>query len=114
MAEVNGRALSTGIQIEGPAGNGSEAGEELKVRILEVLRAHPEGFTILELSERLGSHRQTVSKYILVLEALGLIHRRRLGSATLLYLKAAFEERISESLRVESRTTKDRKNWESG
>ena len=66
-------------------------GEKLKVRIVEVLEKHPEGLTIVELSRILSSHRQTVTKYVLVLEAQNVIYRRNVGSATLHYLKSKWE-----------------------
>lgn len=70
--------------------------DELKKAIMETLRKHPEGLTILELAKVLGRHRQTVTKYILVLEATGQIHRRRVGSATLHYPKEMFAKRAHE------------------
>ena len=66
-------------------------GERLKERIAEVVENHPEGLTIVELSRILSSHRQTVTKYVLVLEAQGVIYRRRVGAVTLHYLKKDWE-----------------------
>lgn len=65
----------------GPNNNG----EIIKKRIMETLKAHPEGLTIRDLSSILGAHRQTITKYVLVLEAKDMIYRRRVGSATLHY-----------------------------
>ena len=62
----------------------------IKKKIIETVRNHPEGLTILELAKIIGSHRQTITKYILVLEAQEIIYRRRVGSATLHYLKEQF------------------------
>jgi predicted transcriptional regulator len=61
--------------------------EDFKSRIIEVLKKYPEGLTIQDISKILKAHRQTVSKYILVLEAVGLVYRRRIGPITLNYLK---------------------------
>ncbi len=61
--------------------------EKIKERLVTVLKSHPEGLTITELARIMDSHRQTVTKYILVLEALGEVHRRRIGAVTLHYLK---------------------------
>lgn len=61
--------------------------DELKKKITEALRSHPEGLTIQNLAILLKVHRQTVTKYVLFLEGAGTIHRRRIGSATLHYLK---------------------------
>ena len=65
-------------------------GEAIKYRILAALRAYPQGLTLLDLSKILGVHRQTIAKYILVLEAHDLIYRRKIGPATLQYLKENF------------------------
>jgi DNA-binding transcriptional ArsR family regulator len=62
-------------------------GEQIKEKILKILKVHPEGLTIDCLSEMVGAHRQTITKYIFWLDGAGLIHRRRVGSATLHYLK---------------------------
>jgi hypothetical protein len=83
-------------------GNGHGDGEEVKRLILATLRIHPEGLTIVELSGMVGSHRQTVAKYILVLEATGQVYRRRVGSATLHYLKETFIEHVIERDVVEN------------
>lgn len=67
-------------------GRGSDnKGERIKKRIVETLKTHPEGLTIQDLSNALGAHRQTITKYVLVLEAKDVIYRRRIGSATLHY-----------------------------
>jgi len=65
--------------------------EELKKRILDTLKKHPEGLTIQDLSVLIKAHRQTVTKYVLVLEALELVYRRRIGAVTLHYLKENWE-----------------------
>jgi len=63
----------------------------LKKRIIEILKEHPEGLTIQELSKITGAHRQTVTKYVLWLEGAGIVFRRRIGAVTLQYLKKQFE-----------------------
>ena len=67
-------------------------GEGLKKKILNYLKTHPEGITIQDLSETLDAHRQTVAKYVLVLEATGEIVVRRVGAVSLCYLKETFAE----------------------
>ena len=69
-------------------------GEDMKKRIMEALRERPVGLTIRDLSNAVGVHRQTVAKYVLVLEAEGLIHRRLVGSAALHYPKDVFLKNI--------------------
>lgn len=61
-------------------------GERLKEQTLSILETHPEGLTIQSLSEIIGVHRQTITKYVLELKGAGIIHRRKVGSATLHYL----------------------------
>jgi len=74
----------------------NDNGERIKKEVVKTLRVHPEGLTILDLSRIVGSHRQTITKYVLVLEATDVIHRRRVGSATLHYLKEQFVESVKE------------------
>lgn len=71
-------------------------GEKFKREIMETLRANPEGLTIQDLAKKTGAHRQTVTKYVLWLEGAGVIIRRRVGAATLHYLKSRFVEAVKE------------------
>ena len=64
----------------------------IKKRIVTTVTKHPEGLTIQDLAKLLGLHRQTITKYILFLEGSGVIHRRRIGSATLHYLKSQYKK----------------------
>lgn len=75
--------------------------EEIKRKIVETIRKHPEGLTIEALSKTLGMHRQTVTKYVLELKGAGVIIRRRVGSATLHYLKERFVQRVLEERIIE-------------
>lgn len=70
----------------------SNNGNGLKIKedIINILKDHPEGLSARELSQIVGAHRHTVTKYILALEGAGLIYRRRVGSATLHYLKNSY------------------------
>lgn len=65
--------------------------DDLKKKIVETVKNHPEGLTIQDLARILKVHRQTITKYILFLEGAGTIHRRRIGSATLHYLREQYE-----------------------
>jgi len=65
----------------------NDNGEKLKNRLVNVLKSHPEGLTIESLSHIIGAHRQTITKYLLWLNGARIVHRRRVGSATLHYLK---------------------------
>ena len=61
--------------------------ERIKSQIISILKSHPEGLTIKELSESINLHRQTVTKYIFELKGAEKIWRRRVGSATLHYIE---------------------------
>jgi len=65
-------------------------GEEIKKRAIEILRDHPEGLTIEDLSRLIKAHRQTITKYVLELKGADIIFRRRIGAVTLHYLKERF------------------------
>ena len=65
---------------------------EFKERIMENLRGHPEGLTILSLSESTGISRVTISKYIMVMVAEGIINQRPVGTAKLCYLNGEKNE----------------------
>jgi response regulator of citrate/malate metabolism len=60
---------------------------EFKERIIENLKVHPEGLTILSLAESTGISRVTISKYIMVMVAEGIINQRFIGTAKLCCLK---------------------------
>ena len=62
-------------------------GNRLKDKILEILEVHPEGLTIESLSRIANIHRQTATKYLFWLNGAGIVYRRKVGSATLHYLK---------------------------
>lgn len=66
--------------------NDDKDSEKIKNRLISILKDHPEGLTIKELSDLIKLHRQTVTKYIFELKGAGIIHRRPVGSATLHYL----------------------------
>ena len=55
-------------------------------RIIKVLKKHPEGLTILDISKITKLNRITVAKYVYGLIAEGLISQRKIGPAKLCYL----------------------------
>ena len=55
----------------------------VRERIIELLKQHPEGLTILELSKALGMSRITVSKYVYGLTSENLVLQRRVGPSKL-------------------------------
>ncbi len=71
--------------------NSNDNGEKFRNRLLEVLKEHPEGLSIEDLSKIMDVHRQTVTKYILWFEGADTVYRRRIGATTLCYLKKDWE-----------------------
>jgi len=67
-------------------------GKNIKEEIIRILETHPEGLTVQTLSDRIGVSRHTIIKYIFELKGSGIIYRRRVGSATLHYLKSLLEK----------------------
>jgi len=72
--------------------------------ILEALRKHPEGLTLLSLAGFTGLHRHTATKYINELLCAGFISQRNVGVAKLCYFKEKVEnqtdEKVLEELKV--------------
>lgn len=66
---------------------------DLKQKIIQVLDEHNEGLSILEISELVGHHRHTVTKYIHELIGAGVIFQRDLGIVKLHYLASKFPEK---------------------
>jgi len=63
-------------------------GKNIKQEIIKILGNHPEGLTLQALSNKIGISRQTTIKYVFELKGSGIIYRRRVGSATLHYLRS--------------------------
>ena len=66
-------------------------GERLKRKIVDILRDHPEGLTIQQLSKQTGAHRQTIRSYLQWLQGADIVYQRRIGAVTLNYLKKNWE-----------------------
>jgi len=60
---------------------------DIRNEIIEILRKHPEGLTIVEIEKILKVSKHTAVKYIYQLVGEGLIHQREVGTAKLCYLK---------------------------
>ena len=61
--------------------------KNVRDKILKLLKKHPEGLMILDISKLIDVSRVTVSKYIYVLTLEGVVVQRRIGSAKLCFLK---------------------------
>ena len=60
---------------------------EKRDKILDVLKNHPEGLTVNDISKLVKINRSTASKYIFGLIIEGLIYQRKIGPAKLCYFK---------------------------
>jgi biotin operon repressor len=60
---------------------------DVKKRVIEILKEHPEGLTTVDISKYVGMSRHSVTKYIYQLLGEGTIFQREVGTAKLCYLK---------------------------
>ena len=63
------------------------ANKDIKDKVRDILRKHPEGLHILKISELVGAHRHTVTKYIHELIGARIIEQRQIGPVKLCLLK---------------------------
>lgn len=61
--------------------------EEVKRRIIDVLRQSDSGLSGIEIAERTGINRVTITKYLNILETMGIIRRRSMGPVNLWYVQ---------------------------
>ena len=65
-------------------------------RIIEFLRLNNKGHSIFQISKELGTHRNTISKYLEILDKIGLVYNKKLPNKTLFFLNEnSFNENIS-------------------
>jgi DNA-binding IclR family transcriptional regulator len=64
--------------------------------ILNILKEHPDGLTIQEVSKLAKMSRITATKYVHELIGEGKIVERKIGIARLLFLKERFAEMVKE------------------
>jgi Fic family protein len=62
--------------------------KNVKNKIVNIIREHPEGLTTVDITNFLKISRNTVSKYICQLLEEDIVHQRKIGNAKLCYLKA--------------------------
>lgn len=60
-------------------------------KIVEALSRNTEGLTILDLAERVGAHRHTVTKYVSQLVGDNIVRMREIGPAKLCILNRQLE-----------------------
>lgn len=66
---------------------------DIKNKIIDVLKSHPEGLTILSISKILGMSRFTISKYVYGLFYENLITQRKVGTSKICCLKEEKNEK---------------------
>jgi HTH domain/B12 binding domain len=62
--------------------------EEVKRRVIYVLQNHNTGLSGVELAEKTGINRMTITKYLDILSAIGLIKKKNAGSVNIWFLEA--------------------------
>jgi len=60
--------------------------DDIKNRILGLLRHNPEGLTMLKIASLIGVHRNTIPKYLYELKGAEKVRIRVIGPAKLFYL----------------------------
>jgi DNA-binding IclR family transcriptional regulator len=63
---------------------------EIRTRIIDTLKEHPEGLTLMDIASFIGINRVTVSKYVYGLVSEGMIQLRTIGPAKLCCLKVVY------------------------
>ncbi|MFQ5920521.1 MAG: B12-binding domain-containing protein [Nitrososphaerales archaeon] len=66
--------------------------EEIKRKVIDVLRDVDTGLSGIEIAEKTGINRITITKYLSVLEAIGLIKRKKVGSVNVWHLQQGVTE----------------------
>ena len=59
---------------------------EIKRKVVDVLKDTETGLSGVEMAEKTGVNRITITKYLSVLEAIGLVKRKKVGSVNVWYL----------------------------
>lgn len=59
----------------------------VREKIIKILKEHPEGLTILNISKLIRMNRITISKYVYGLIVEDLVSQRKIGPAKMCYLK---------------------------
>ncbi len=66
--------------------------EDIKEKLLDLLANSKTGFSGLEISERLGINRITVSKYLNIFSAEGLIKQKNIGNVIIWFVEDGIEK----------------------
>src|SRR5437763_10706416 len=61
--------------------------EEVKRKIIYILQMNDTGLSGVELANKTGINRMTITKYLNILSTIGLIRKKKLGSVNVWYLE---------------------------
>lgn len=70
--------------------------KDVRKLIIDLLRKHPEGLTIQQISNELGYSRITIAKYLHELLGAEIVTQRKVGKAKLCYLKQRFAQKVTD------------------
>ena len=65
---------------------------EIKFRLIKLLRGSTTGISGVEVSERLGINRVTMTKYLNIFEAEGIIAEKSIGNVNLWFVQEGIEQ----------------------
>lgn len=60
--------------------------DEIKRKVVDILKGTETGLSGVEIAEKTGVNRITITKYLSVLEAIGLVKKKKMGSVNVWYL----------------------------
>ena len=66
--------------------------DEIKNKVIETLRNHEEGMSSIELADAIHVNRMTITKYLNILSAIGLIKRKKIGSINIWTIESGVED----------------------
>ncbi len=66
--------------------------DEIKNKVIETLGNHEEGMTSIELADAIHVNRMTITKYLNILSAIGLIKRKKIGSINIWTIESGVED----------------------
>jgi DNA-binding transcriptional regulator YhcF (GntR family) len=66
--------------------------DEIKNKVIETLRNHEEGMSSIELADAIHVNRMTITKYLNILSAIGLIKRKKIGSINIWAIESGVED----------------------
>jgi len=66
--------------------------DEIKNKVIEILRNHEEGMSSIELADAIHVNRMTITKYLNILSTIGLIKRKKIGSINIWTIESGVED----------------------